>query len=186
MLPTFLSTDNLGTLSLQFCRNCPNRWPAHRKARLSKRLGLYCCPQRLHTQNVFFFQVVLLPGYNCNYRANSRDKCFCACASVSHGAKASITITKNGIEDYFATITIIFTWICSPLHIIYGKLCGPFTYSQENYIRPPSPHLSQKAFLRERGRGCIFWTPLLQEFYTPPPSFIRPPPLELEGKELGP
>ena len=42
---------------------------------------------------VFFFRSLFSPGYNYNYIANSREIVF-ACASVSHGKAASITITE--------------------------------------------------------------------------------------------
>ena len=49
------------------------------------------------------------------------------------------------------------------------------------YTPPPLPPifgLKKKAFLRGGGWGCIFWGATWQEFYTPPPPFIHPPPLE--------
>ena len=48
-----------------------------------------------------------------------------------------------------------------------------------HYIRPPPPppNFGQKAFLRERGGGCIFRT-LRSRNFIRPPSFLHPAPLE--------
>ena len=45
----------------------------------------------------------------------------------------------------------------------------------------------EKRMVASKGGGCIFWSPLWQEFYMPTPSFIHPPPLEghFQGCEGG-
>ena len=59
-----------------------------------------------------------------------------------------------------------------------GQKCNDNNSRERLYTPPPSPHFWPEGIFQGRGGGCIFRGPTRQEFYTPPPPFIRPPPLE--------